>query len=75
MAKTVKCSEVWKDCIYAWRRNVDDIFVMCDYMDVTGKRRGCDPEACVKYQSRKKYKRVWTYTGKPVIVEKKTNNR
>lgn len=52
MAKTVKCSEVHNKCIY-WKRYGYD-FRFCDYMCMEGKRRGCKPEECNKFESKNK---------------------
>ena len=51
--ETVKCSEVMKSCKYAIKLSGtgDGKFsrYCCDYIGMTGKRRGCNPEECDKY--------------------------
>ena len=50
---TVKCSEVIKTCKYCGIVNGTkqcSTSVTCDYLLKTGKRRGCSPEACDKYE-------------------------
>lgn len=63
MAKrTVKCSEVWPDCIYACQgysnhdRKPVKVFVSCDYILKKCERRGCNPEKCDKFKSLKEKK-------------------
>lgn len=51
--KTVKCTpSVMRTCKYdggynscSWR--------YCDYMSMTGHRRGCSPKSCDKYEKKK----------------------
>lgn len=51
--KTYQCSKVQKTCVYAsFIRNSN--YGVCDYIGVTGKRRGCSPECCDKYEKRGK---------------------
>lgn len=47
----VKCSEVQGKCIYAGKAGTTPI---CDYLEITGARRGCPTEACTKFESKKK---------------------
>lgn len=51
--KPVKCSEVIGTCKYSCRLNSAGIRY-CDYFSITECRRGCDPEACTKYERKKK---------------------
>lgn len=48
MSETVKCSEVIKTCHYS--STITEDRVLCDYIGMTGHRRGCDPEKCDKYK-------------------------
>lgn len=48
MDEIVKCSVVGKTCHYSSIMASGN--VVCDYIGMTGKRRGCDPEQCCKYK-------------------------
>lgn len=50
MSETVKCSEMRDKCVYAVK--FKDSEYCCDFIGVTGKRRGCDPEKCDKFKPR-----------------------
>lgn len=53
MVDTVKCSEVIADCIYSKTIiNVGSRTHYCDYICMTGYRRGCNLEECTRYISR-----------------------
>lgn len=54
MAKTVKCTQsVMKNCKWSFRYNAANS-ACCDYIGKTGHSRGCPPEACDKFEQRKK---------------------
>lgn len=57
MSETYKCSEVIKTCAYAQMIKNGTIF--CDYLCRTGKRRGCNPEQCTKYEPKTDKKNVY----------------
>ena len=44
---TYQCSKVMKTCFYA--RKIGAALV-CNYIEIEGHRRGCDPEECDKYK-------------------------
>lgn len=44
---TYQCSKVIKTCAFATK--IGGAFI-CDYINIEGHRRGCDPEACDKYK-------------------------
>lgn len=46
-SKTYKCSEVIKTCKYADKVGAA---MCCDYINIAGHRRGCEPEQCDKYE-------------------------
>lgn len=52
--KTYKCSKVKQTCKYCGRISSPKATFSntCDYLLKTGKRRGCNPEACDKYEPR-----------------------
>lgn len=45
-AKTYQCSKVMSKCIYATGNGLGRT---CDYIEITGHRRGCKPEECTKF--------------------------
>lgn len=45
--KTYKCSKVMQSCVFA--STASKIYSYCDYLSMTGHRRGCNPEECDKY--------------------------
>ena len=58
--QTYKCSEVIKTCAYrgfisSWNTQ------HCDYIGVTGHRRGCDPEHCTRYKYSEKPRKPMDY--------------
>ena len=57
MNKPVKCSKVIKTCKY--RVKLFDKNLYCNYICITGSRRGCDPEQCDKYVIETHLKRRW----------------
>ena len=56
MSDTVKCSEVQKQCVYSVNYGGGGYkgYSFCEYIAVTGKRRGCDPEQCDKFKKKGK---------------------
>lgn len=50
MSEPVKCSEVIGSCKYSGTISSSGA-LFCDYLCLTGTRRGCDPEACTCYKS------------------------
>lgn len=54
--KTVKCTEsVIQTCAYG--RFISLGCAYCDYIDITGHRRGCPADACTKYEQKVKKKK------------------
>ena len=51
MSETVKCSEMHEKCAYSVKFKESEF--CCDYIGVTGKCRGCNPEKCDKFKYRK----------------------
>ena len=45
--QTYKCSEAIKTCKYAVKVGA---VMCCDYINIAGHRRGCEPERCNKYE-------------------------
>lgn len=55
--KTVKCTvAVMKKCKYGKAIASSIGYHYCDYLGMTGERRGCKPECCDKYDDGKKKK-------------------
>ena len=48
MAETHMCSKEIHSCKYS--NNISGVYLVCDYINKTGHRRGCDPEKCDKYK-------------------------
>ena len=53
----VKCSEVGHKCRYSCMSN--GVYFCCDYLCMNGKRRGCDPEDCDKYEPKGRYRKYF----------------
>ena len=52
MNKTHNCNNVMRTCKYC--TVISGNLPVCDYLSMTGSRRGCPPEQCDKYEKKEK---------------------
>lgn len=58
MNRTIKCDKkVMEKCKYRGSLNGEGYF-FCDYLGITGHRRGCPTECCDKFEKSRKKDRV-----------------
>ena len=48
-------------CKYSYVPNIKGAIIVCDYLDKTGRRRGCPAENCDKFEPREELRKGRKY--------------